>query len=118
MKKALVLVVAGIVVAGCGGTNIDSADKEAADRFFDGKPKSSQDLLCEQLSTAQGRADAVESVQGELGGVTAEDMLDIAYGSPEDQSATASSVAEAIGNGRETSERAESIVAYLADNRC
>ena len=118
MRKVLTLVVAGLVLAGCGGGNLSSTDKQAADTFIDGKSQFERDALCEQLSTAEGRLEAKQSVEQELGAPTAEDML-VAGGAPSpEQQAAMDKVAKGLGEGRQLAERAEAIVGYIKNNKC
>lgn len=117
MRKALTLMVAGLVLAGCG-TSISAEDKAAADSFIDGKSQFEVDALCEQISTAEGRLDAKKSVEDELGGVSVTDMA--AAGGPDspEQQAALDKIGKSLVEGKEVAKRAESIVSYIKDNRC
>lgn len=117
MKKALMMFVVGLVLAGCG-TKIDSADKQVADTFWDSRSASSQDVLCEAMDTAAGRKEAVDAVSEGLGAPTAEDMLIAGSGSGQAKQDALDKVTNGISNGKELTLRAEAIVNYLKNDRC
>lgn len=117
MRKALLVVAAGLALAGCG-TSISADDKTAADSFIDGKSQFDVDALCEQISTAEGRLEAKRSVENELGGVSVDDMT-AAGGAPGPaQKAALDKISKSLVEGKELAKRAESIVSYIKDNRC
>ena len=117
MRKALALVVAAVALAGCG-TNISAEDKAAADSFMDGKSRYDKDVLCEQVSTAEGRLEAKKSVEAQLGGPTEEDLR-IAGGPPgPEQQAAMDKVTKGLVEGKELGKRAETIIDYIKGNRC
>lgn len=117
MRKALALLVAAVALAGCG-TNISAEDKATADSFMDGKSQFEKDALCEELSTAEGRLQAKQDVENEIGGLSNADIAAANGPAGPEQDAAIDRMARSLGNSRETAERAESIVSYIKGNRC
>jgi hypothetical protein len=110
MRKALTMVVAGLVLAGCGGgSSLAKDDKALADRFWDNLSTVERDLLCEEMSTASGRYDAVEK----LGSVLLKPAIE-KFG----DDGSAENFADLVEGTEVNDKRAEAIVLYLNDDKC
>jgi hypothetical protein len=103
------MLVAGLVLAGCGGSSLPKADKVLADDFWEQRSTVERDVLCEQLSTASGRYQAVEK----LGSVLLKPAIE-KFG----KDGSAENFADLVEGTEANDKRAEGIILYLHDDKC
>ena len=109
MRKALTLMVAGLVLAGCGGSSPPKEDMALADSFWDGRSTIERDVLCEQMSTATGRYEAVDKLRGVLSAEAIKKFGD---------NGSAENFADLVKGTDANDKRAEGIILYLHDEKC
>lgn len=110
VRKVTALLVAGLVLAGCGGSSLPKEDEALADKFWTGLSSLEQETLCERMSTAEGRLQQSKLLSDELPTPVGDKLAD----EPGDGSGIVGAAKELEANDA----RAEAIVTYLHDSNC